>query len=89
MCFSVSYPKCKEHSYYFVTRGLFGLTYFSALSHKRHDFQGEKVIDRKICFDFLHNLPETFLILRRTDRDMIKISFGLHVQYPAFNLVKF
>jgi len=28
--------------------------YFSTLSHKRHDFR-EKVIENKMCFDFLYN----------------------------------
>jgi hypothetical protein len=28
--------------------------YFSKLSHKRHDFR-EKVIENKMCFDFLYN----------------------------------
>jgi hypothetical protein len=31
--------------------------YFSTLSHKRHDFRGgKKVIEHKICFDFLNNV---------------------------------
>jgi hypothetical protein len=28
---------------------------FFTLSHKRHDFQGGKVIEHKMCFDFLHD----------------------------------
>ena len=47
------------------------LTYFSTLSHKQHDFWGKKILT-KISFGFLYNfLPETFLILRRLERDMI------------------
>jgi hypothetical protein len=30
-------------------------SYFSTLSHKRHDFRKKKVIEHKICFDFLYN----------------------------------
>jgi hypothetical protein len=30
------------------------LSYFSSLSHKRHDFRKE-VIEQKMCFDFLYN----------------------------------
>ena len=32
----------------------------------------------------LQLLSETFLILRRTERDMIKIYIGLHVKYRLF-----
>jgi len=42
------------------------------LTHKRHDFR-EKVTEHKMCvLIFCTNLSETFLILRRTERDMIK-----------------
>jgi len=34
-----------------------------------------------ICYT---NLYETFLILRRTERDMIKVYTGLHVKYRLF-----
>ena len=45
---------------------------FSTLSHKWHDFQcGGASIEYKIVFWFsLQLLPETFLILRRTMRDI-------------------
>jgi len=29
-------------------------------------------------------MSETFLILRKIDRDMIKMYVGLHVKYPLF-----
>ena len=49
------------------------LLYFSTLSHKRRNFQGKKLLDRKCVFLFsVLLLPETFLILRRTERDMTK-----------------
>jgi hypothetical protein len=31
------------------------LKYFSTLSHKRHNFSKKKVIEHKMCFDFLYN----------------------------------
>jgi len=33
---------------------------------------------------FSKNLCETFLILRRTERDVIKIFIAVHVKYPLF-----
>ena len=45
--------------------------YFSILSHKRHDFL-KKVAERKMCvLVFPTNLSEIFLILRRTQRDIV------------------
>jgi hypothetical protein len=48
------------------------LQYFSTLSHKRHDFQGRKVIEHKIFWFSLQLLSETFLIRGRTERGVIK-----------------
>jgi hypothetical protein len=54
------------------------LQYFSTLFHKRHDFGGEKktLLNTNVCFDFLYkiylNLSESYLTLRRTERDMMK-----------------
>jgi hypothetical protein len=37
-----------------------------------------------MCFDFLYNLlSETFLTLRRTERDMIKIVYWYSYQVPV------
>ena len=48
------------------------LQYFSTLSHKRHSFR-KNVIGHKTCvLIFLQLSSETFLILRRNERDMIK-----------------
>jgi hypothetical protein len=45
--------------------------YLSTLSHKRHGFR-ETVIELQMCvLIFSTNLSETFLILRRTERDII------------------
>jgi hypothetical protein len=59
--------------------------YFRILSQKRHDFR-KHVTKHKMCvLIFCTNLSETFLILRITERDMIKkISIGPHVKYPLF-----
>jgi hypothetical protein len=54
-----------------VSCGLSGSAIFSALSHKRRDFRKKKVIERKMCFDFLAILSEAFLIIRRIQRDMV------------------
>ena len=45
------------------------IPYFSTLSHKRHDFRGGGLIVRKMCFFLYKRLTETFLILRRIQRD--------------------
>ena len=62
------------------------LLYFSALSHKRHDFR-KKVSKQKYVFRFsLHLLTKTCYILRRTERDMIinvKSVFMKNVRYSC------
>ena len=69
---------CMRH----ITCGLSSCTIFSTLSHKLRDFQ-KNVTEYKMCvLIFSTNLSETFLILKRTERDMIKMCIGLHVQYP-------
>jgi len=48
------------------------LQYFSTLSLKRHDFREKKLLKKKCMFWFsVQLLFETFLILRRTQRDII------------------
>jgi hypothetical protein len=57
---------------------------FSTLSHKRQDFFFFK-LDKKCIFWFsVQRLTETFLLLRGTEKDMIKIYIGLHVKYMLF-----
>ena len=49
------------------------LPYFSTLSHKGHDFR-KNVIEHKMCILFsLQMLSPVFLILRRSQRDIIII----------------
>jgi hypothetical protein len=49
------------------------VTYFSTLSHKRHDFLKTKKLLSITCvfWHFLQRLSETFLVLRRIQRDVI------------------
>ena len=49
------------------------LNYISILSHQGHDFREKKILNIKYVFLFpLQRLSETFLIVRRTERDVIK-----------------
>jgi hypothetical protein len=49
------------------------LKYISTLSHKRHKFKKKKILNMKCEFRFsLQLLSETFLILRNTERHMLK-----------------
>jgi len=50
-----------------------GLPYFSTLSHTRHDFPKKKLLNIKCVFRVsLQLLFETFIILSRNERGMIK-----------------
>jgi hypothetical protein len=53
---------------------------FSTLCHKRHDFR-QKILNIKYVFLFtLQLLSEPFFIIRRTERDVIKMYIGLRVK---------
>jgi hypothetical protein len=69
------------------------LTYFSTLSHKRHDFWEEKkVIDYKMCVDFLYNFRhKTFLFPKRTERDNVKWQVLMRLEFytQITNEIKF
>jgi len=57
---------------------------FSTLSQKRNVFR-KKVIEYKMCVSsFYTNLSEIFFIVKRIERDMIKMYIGLHVKCPLF-----
>jgi len=46
---------------------------------------GKTLLNTKYVFRFhLQRVSETFLILRRNERGMVKKSSGLHVKYPLF-----
>jgi len=60
------------------------LQYFSRLCHKGHDFR-KKILIIKCVFCFsLQILSETFLILRRTERDVIK---NVHISVCMYSTV--
>jgi len=75
LCVSVyklRYPACNTHAPYNHVAWP-ALQYFSTFSHKRHDFR-KSVTEHKICvWSSVHILSEMFLILRKNERDMIKI----------------
>jgi len=49
------------------------LQYFSTLSHKRHDFRRELLNIKCVVALSLELSFETFLIVRRTERDIIHV----------------
>jgi hypothetical protein len=54
--------------------GCLPVPYFSTLSHKRHDLQKKMLLNMKCVFWFsLQLLFETFLILRRNQRDILNL----------------
>jgi hypothetical protein len=84
---SLGYAACNAHApYYIVIRGLPGCTiFFSTLCHKQHDLKKNISIIKCVFWFSLQVLSETFLILRRTERDVIKkMYFGLHVKYRYY-----
>jgi len=69
------YPACNAHaSYCHLWSGRLYTVYniFSTLSHRRRNFR-RTLLDIKMCaWIFLQLLSEIFLILRRTERNMIR-----------------
>jgi hypothetical protein len=65
------------------------LLYFPILSHKRQGFLEKKIIEHKCLIWFsLQLVSETFIILRRTEQDMIKKVFFSSFKIPVI-LVQF
>jgi hypothetical protein len=48
-------------------------------------FRKKKLLHTKCVLISLQLLSETFFILRRTERDMIKMYIGLHVKYRCYS----
>jgi hypothetical protein len=63
----------REMRMHHVIPGLSGCTIFFHIISQTAQFSEEKKIERKMCnFDFLYKmLSEIFLVLRRTDRDVV------------------
>ena len=64
------------------------LQYFFTLSHKWHDFRNQG-IEHKMCVRFYIALwSETFLIIKRAERDTVKIVYRSSCRLPVI-LVRF
>ena len=71
---AIQHEKCMRHIMSSVA--CLAVPYFSTLSHKRHDSR-KNVIEHEMCvLIFFTTLSETFLILRRNERDMILNVYG-------------
>ena len=81
---SLSYPAFNAHATYCYLWSV--RLYNSVLQYLLNGtIFGKKSLNTKCVFWFpLQLLSEAFLILRRTERDMIKMYIGLHVKYPLF-----
>jgi hypothetical protein len=72
-----------------VIGGCLGLQYISTLSHKRQDFRKKMLLNVKCVLRLsLQIVSETFLILRRNERDIRKNIYWYSRKVPV-TLVKF
>ena len=73
----------RVRSIMFSSVACLALQYFSALTHKRPDLRGKSFFVTQNVFWFsLQLLSETFLILRRTERDLIKNVYWFPCKVP-------
>jgi len=79
---SLMYPACGAHEPHCHLWPVLLYSIFPH-SHKRHDFWKEK-LTVKLFFIFSTSFVGPFLILRRTERGMIKKYLGLYVNCPLF-----
>ena len=71
---SLSYLACKEHEpYYIVICGLSGCTVFFSRYLTKGPIFGKCYWTQKCVLILCTNLSETFLIIRRTKRDIINV----------------
>jgi hypothetical protein len=80
---SLNYLSCKAHAPYCIVTCLS----LPCFPHNliKGTIYGNTLLNTKFVFWFsLQLLSETFLILRGTERDMVKIYFGLHLKYSLF-----
>ena len=77
------YPACNERALYCHLWPV-PLYYIFPTYLARGGLSEKKVIEYKMCV-FLQHFFETFLILRRTERDAIKMNIILLVKYPLFS----
>ena len=81
---SLRYAACNTHTPYCHLWPASLYNIFPTLSHKRHDFR-KQVTEHKMCvLIFSANLSQTFLILRRNERDMIKNLYLSSCKEPFF-----
>ena len=85
MCVCIlRYPPCNACAPYCY---LWHVRFYNIFPHlKRHDFRKKKKLFNIKCVIWfcLQLLSETFLILRRTERDTKKIYVALCMKYPLF-----
>ena len=72
-----------------VVCGLFGCTVFFHIILKTVRFSKKKIIERKMCvLIFSRTSSETFLILTRNERAMIKDAYGTSCKVPVIRVVQ-
>jgi hypothetical protein len=60
------------------------LQYFSTLYHKRHDFRKTLLNIINVFWFYLQCFSETFLIIRRSEPDMVQVYIRVNVKFPLF-----